>query len=309
MRLNGITLVLILASISQATVLSTAISQDSLFVGDRVHFCVSMLVPKAATIIPPSTDTGFGKFVVREWNSDKVEKSNVDSLSFNYIITLYTTEQCTLPALPYVQVQGDKKDTLYSQKLPVRLVLVNNTDSTNPSIKGLKPQQTVGSPSLLWLWLLLCACIAGTGIYLFKRFYKSKEKAKQKAPPKPAYEEAMEALTLLDTKQYLLKGMVREYVFELSDIFKRYIERRFEINAAEFTTEEMLDWTKRSALEPPERKIAEWFFSTADPVKFAKWLPDSDTLYRFGKDVRQFVEQTRPRIETAPKPMDGPHAT
>ena len=102
--------------------------------------------------------------------------------------------------------------------------------------------------------------------------------------------------------------MIREYVFELSDIFKRYIERRFEINAAEFTTEEMLDWTKRSALEPPERKIAEWFFSTADPVKFAKWLPDSDTLYRFGKDVRQFVEQTRPRTETAPKPTDGPHA-
>ena len=37
----------------------------------------------------------------------------------------------------------------------------------------------------------------------------------------------MEALSLLDGKTYLAKGMIREYVFELSDIFKRYIERRF----------------------------------------------------------------------------------
>lgn len=308
MRCNGIIFVFVVFSISRATVLSTAINQDSLFVGDRVHFCVSMLVPKTASIIPPSTDAGFGKFVVKEWNSDKVEKGTVDSLSFNYVITLYTTEQCTLPALPYVQIQGDKKDTLYSQKIPLRLVLVNNTDSTNPSIKGLKPQQTVGSPSLAWVWLLLCICIAGAGIYALRRHFKSKKKTQKEAPPKPPYEEALSALALLDEKQYISKGMIREYVFELSDIFKRYIERRFGINAAEFTTEEMLDWTKRSALEPPERKIAEWFFSTADPVKFAKWLPDGDTLFRFGKDVRQFIEQTRPRLETAPKPVDVTHA-
>jgi len=79
-------------------------------------------------------------------------------------------------------------------------------------------------------------------------------------------------------------------------------------NAAEFTTEEMLDWIKNSVLTPAERKIAEWFFSTADPVKFAKWLPDGDTLDRFGKDVRQFIEQTRPRPEAAPQPADVTHA-
>jgi hypothetical protein len=300
--------ILIGATIAHAAVLSTTISQDSLFVGDLIHLNISMLVPKTATVIPPSTDTGFGKFIVKEWNSNKAEKRTVDSLSFNYVITLYTTEQCTLPSLPYVQVEGDKKDTLYSQKLPLRIVLVKNTDSTNPSIKGLKPQQTVGSPSMAWLWLVLGLCIAGAILHALMRHIKSRKKTQTAAPSKPPYEEAMEALSLLDAKHYLSKGMVREYVFELSDIFKRYIERRFGTNAAEFTTEEMLDWTKRSALQATERKIAEWFFSAADPVKFAKWLPDVNTLDRFGKEVRQFVEQTHPRPETAPKPMEGAHA-
>ena len=78
---------------------------------------------------------------------------------------------------------------------------------------------------------------------------------------KPPYEEAIEALDRLEAKQYVAKGMIRDYVFELSEIAKRYIERRFEVQAAEFTTEELADWTKRSPLQLAERKTAEWFFS------------------------------------------------
>jgi hypothetical protein len=205
-------------------------------------------------------------------------------------------------------VQGDKKDTLFSRAMPLRLVLVTDSDSTNPSIKGLKPQQTAGSPSLTWIWMVLGLCIAGVVLYTLRGYFKKKEKAKKAPPPKPPYEEALEALARLDEKQYLIKGMVREYVFELSDIFKRYLERRFEVNAAEFTTEEMLDWIKRSKLESRDKKIADWFFAATDPVKFAKMLPDTDTIDRFGTDVRLFLEQTRPRPEAAPKPMDANHA-
>jgi hypothetical protein len=102
---------------------------------------------------------------------------------------------------------------------------------------------------------------------------------------------------------------VREYVFELSEIIKRYIERRFDIQAAEFTTYEILEWTKRSPLESAERKTVEWFFSTADPVKFAKWLPDADTLARFGPQLRAFVEKTKPALQqTVPGKPEAGHA-
>jgi hypothetical protein len=105
----------------------------------------------------------------------------------------------------------------------------------------------------------------------------------------------MEALAALEVKQYIARGMIREYAFELSEIVKRYIERRFDVNAAEFTTEEMLDWIKVSPLDPDCRKSTEWFFSTTDPVKFAKWLPDNDTVNRFGPGMRSFIEKTRPQ--------------
>jgi hypothetical protein len=299
---------LVLAYTARATIFIHSVSQDSISVGDRILFNVAMLVPKGSTIIPPPTENGFGKFTVKEWTTNKVEKTNTDSLTFNYIITHYSTEQCTLPPVPFVQVIGEKKDTFLSKPIPIRTVLVRTTDTTVTSILGLKPQQSVGSPSLAWLWIVLAAFGVFAIIFFLARMIKKRSKAEVKPPPKPPYEEAIEALALLEAKQYLLKGMVREYVFELSDIFKRYIERRFEVNAAEFTTEEMLDWIKVSSLEPEDRKICEWFFYTTDPVKFAKWLPDNDTLYRFGSDVRQFVERTKPNPQIAPHLTDKPNA-
>jgi hypothetical protein len=56
-------------------------------VGDRVNFTVSMLVPKTATVVPPSIDGGFGKFIGQGMEfQDKVEKSGADSLTFKYVV-------------------------------------------------------------------------------------------------------------------------------------------------------------------------------------------------------------------------------
>ena len=94
-----------------------------------------------------------------------------------------------------------------------------------------------------------------------------------------------------------MKGMIREYVFELSEILKRYSERRFGVNAAEFTTEEMLAWLPVSSLDKEQRFAMEWFYRAADPVKFAKYLPDQGTIDRFGIEARAFVEATKPVVE------------
>jgi hypothetical protein len=285
-----------------ATVLLSSVSQDSLFVGDRVHFGVTMLVPKGSQVVPPATDNGFGKFIVKEWTSDKSEKKNADSLSFNYIITTYSAEPCTIPSLSFVQTSGAKTDTLRTDVFPLRVVLVPPPSAQDTAvIRDIKGLETVGKPSLLWLWIVLGLLGIVLAVLALRRFRKKLGGSAPAVPPKPPYEEAIEALRALEEKQYISKGMIREYVFGLSDIVKRYIERRYAINAAEFTTEEMLDWIQISPLEPSQRKACEWFFSTADPVKFAKWTPDTDTVRRFGADMRAFIEQTRPAPAQAGK--------
>jgi hypothetical protein len=294
---KNILITLFMVFSANAIVFTASVSQDSMSVGDRILFNAYVLVPKGANVIAPATENGFGKFTIKEWNTGKAEKSNVDSINFNYILTLYTPEQCTIPPVPFVVTDHGKNDTLLSKAMPIRMIIVKSPDSTNTNIAGLRPQQTAGSPSLAWLWIVLAVAGITAGAYFLKRLIKKQKIAAVAKPLKPPYEEALELLGILDSKQYLLKGMVREYAFELSDILKRYIGRRFDVNAGEFTTYEMLDWIKISGLGSDQKRICEWFFSTTDPVKFAKWLPDNDTVGRFGADVRKFLELTRPVLQ------------
>ena len=120
--------------------------------------------------------------------------------------------------------------------------------------------------------------------HIFIIFIKKRlSKPEKLPPPKPAYEEAIEALGILHGKRYLQQGLIREYVFELSEIFKRYIGRRFGVNAEEYTAEELIAWLGVSGLEMKIRHPVEWFFRTTDLVKFAKFTPDDATVERFEK--------------------------
>ncbi len=288
------------------SIIANSVSQDSLYIGDRVHLGVTLVVPPGSQITPPPTDNGFGALSVKEWTSDRKEMKNADSVVFHYSVTTYTAEPCTIPALDFYVTKEKTAETLRTQAVPLRVLLVSSPDTA--SIKDLKPQQSVGRPSFAWLWLVLVISALVTAVVLGRRFLSKKAKPVPQIPRKPPYEEAIAALALLEAKNYPAKGMIREYAFELSEIVKRYIERRFDVNAAEFTTYEMLEWVKRSPLEPADRKVLDWFFSTTDPVKFAKWLPDNDTANRFGPEARAFLERTRPLPSVDKSPAAVPPA-
>jgi hypothetical protein len=295
-------IVIVLPQSAESAVIFSSISRREISVGDRVLFSVSTIVPKGATVVPPDPAAGFGAVVVKEWNSKKHELSSADSIVFDYVITTYKAENCTIPSLPYIVENGAARDSLHTVPAPLTLVPLCTADTLD--IMDLKPQQTAGRRPLLWLWLLIGAIALAAGIITARHFIQKLRKPPKPPPPKPPYDEAMEALAALEAKKYLMKGMVREYVFELSDILKRYIERSFGINAAEFTTEEMLAWLGISPLDKQQRASMEWFFRAADPVKFAKYLPDQKSVDRFPAEARGFLEATRPRV-TSPDGSTG----
>lgn len=290
-------MVLVGPRVAESAVIFSSVSQRQLSVGDRVLFSVSTIVPKGATVLPPDPAASFGTLVVKEWNSKKHELSKADSVVFDYVVTTYKAENCTIPPLSYTVENGTTIDTLKTEAAPLTVIPLCNADTVD--IMDLKPQQIAGKRPLLWLWILLSALALTAGIIAARHFIIARKKPPPPPPPKPPFDEAIEALSALEAKQLLMKGMVREYVFELSDILKRYIERSFGINAAEFTTEEMLAWLGISPLDKSLRASMEWFFRAADPVKFAKYLPDQKTIDRFMVEVRTFLEATKPR-ETLP---------
>jgi hypothetical protein len=299
-------ILLILLQESYSSVLQSSVTSESLTVGDRISFSVTAIVPKGSVVTPPPIDNGLGNIVVKEWNTYKTQRDNSDSVLFSYVITTYVPERCTIPSLPFIVQDGQKSDTLLSKAIPLDVQSVITADTVD--IKDLKAQQMSGRAPLWWIWVVAFAVLIIAVIFLYKKLLSKKQQPEKSIPLLPPYEEAIAAIKELEQKKHLSRGLIREYVFELSEILKRYIERRFSVNASEFTTEEMIAWLGVSGLDAKIKQSVDWFFRTSDPVKFARHIPEEITTNRFMKETMDFLTATRPLLQDSvatPKTQDS----
>ena len=170
-------------------------------------------------------------------------------------------------------------------------------DSTVKDIRDIKPPVSV-SPSLraflLPLGLLAAAIMALlVGRELFGRL-KRRQEARLRAS-KPAHEEAMEALDALMRKKLLERGLAREFCFEISEIFRRYMQARFRIPAIDLTTEEILPRVEHDGIiEERLKPLVREFLTNTDLVKFAKYRPTREELDKIIENTRAFIDRTTP---------------
>jgi hypothetical protein len=121
-------------------------------------------------------------------------------------------------------------------------------------------------------------------------------------PPTPAHEVAAQELERLRARGLVQQGAFKEYYSALSDIVRRYVERRFELRAPEMTTEEFLLVSARGGrLAGPHRALLGDFLTESDLVKFARHVPTIAQSDRAWTAARRFVDETaaEPRPEGA----------
>lgn len=288
-------------------------------VGDSIGFEVSIVVQKNAQIIPPETEGGFGDFAVMAAQSETRagQGDDPDTVIHRYHLATYKPVSGSIPQLAFLAKteratlyiasddaeieSGEHFDTLWTPPIPIRMlsVIPQGLPDSMITLRRLKDQQRAGRMSLVSLWLLLIAIAAGVAYYILeKRARKNDTSTIPAVALKPPYEEAIELIGELDDKRLIERGEAREYVFQLSEIFKRYIGRRFDTIAPELTTEEIVAWLEFSELSRETRLCAERFFRESDQVKYAKQLPDRQTLDEFKGSVIAFLETTKPSAET-----------
>jgi hypothetical protein len=152
----------------------------------------------------------------------------------------------------------------------------------------------------LWPWLILALGLIAAIVWLVLRFRSQIRRTLPAAPPRPAWEVALEGLNGLERRRLLSEGRFKEYYSLLSDIVRTYIEARFEIRAPEMTTEEFLNfiyWSEK--LRDRQKKFLGDLLQYSDMVKFAKFIPQMDQAQDGLRLARSFIEETRPLPEAA----------
>jgi len=94
-------------------------------------------------------------------------------------------------------------------------------------------------------------------------------------------------------REWLEAGQVKRYYYALSEVLKRYIERRFEFHAAEQTTTEVLAAMRLN--KTPMRDDIGRFFTRSDLVKYSKAVPPEDEARSAIDEVRELVIKTMPQ--------------
>lgn len=150
--------------------------------------------------------------------------------------------------------------------------------------------------------ILVLALIA----YLIYQMVKKHRQRPKVAPAKPAKPKVKPHITALRALEHLRKkklweqGKVKDYYSELTDIVRVYIEGRWNVNAKEMVSNEIIDELSQLPIPEEQVEMLKKSFQTADLVKFAKWDPLPDDHNYTYKCCKEFVEQTAERNDPNP---------
>ncbi len=204
--------------------------------------------------------------------------------------------------LPAVKVSyrdpAGKEQTVETEKIFVKVASAPAPEGGEREIRDIKPLVEIHReiPRSWFLWggggLALLAAAVGL-FFLHRRRRRNREI--HLGPEELARRELedLEATGLLDEQRY------REYVFGLSLIFRRYLERRFRLPAAERTTEEILaDLRRARHLEKELKGRARTFLEETDPIKYRGLEPSGEETEAWRARLLAFLEDAAAPEET-----------
>ena len=189
-----------------------------------------------------------------------------------------------------------------SQALPflVNTIAVDTTAAIR-DIKGIAKVPLTFKEVLPYL-LISIAVVAVIALLIWfivkhERKNKPQKKVVKKAKPKEKpHITALKELEKLKIKKLWQNGQVKQYYSELTDILRTYIDGRYDINAMEMISSDILKELDTANLPQHLRKELEQTLTIADLVKFAKMEPLPDDHDRCFKQAVDFVQETAEKL-------------
>lgn len=158
---------------------------------------------------------------------------------------------------------------------------------------------------LLWPWFVAGALLLALAAFLLWRRFRPRQPAAPApvipvAPPRPEHEIAYEELQRLLASGLLERGEVKKFYIALAEIMRRYLGRRFDFDAFECTTWEILESVRSARLPGTTQTLLAELLGLCDLVKFAKHVPGRPETQGSVERAFRLVDETK---RAAPPPL------
>ena len=313
-KLKKITLLFLLSVLpflqianAQQIEVKATIDSTNILIGQQTLIKLEVVQPKEAKVDFPyfkpedTLTTHVEILAISKADTSKVGKDRI-VIKQNYLITSFDSGSYVIPPFKFQLIDQDYQTNS----------LILNVDNVqikeDEDIKDIKP---IYEPPVNWfmiiltIWLILLAlALIGVGIY----FYILKKKNKpipffeKQEIILPAHEIALQKLTKIKEEKIWQKGQDKLYYTQLTDILREYFTKRFNIQAMEMTSGEII-----AALQIDEdAKVIldklKQILSVSDMVKFAKSQPTTEENEISIVNAFFVVNQTMEKEDLSPIP-------
>lgn len=283
-------------------IVRASVDTTKALIGQTIHVKVEMSQPRNLKVDWYQTDTLEQLEIISRSEIDTVNTTDQNILlrSQDYTVSAYDSGLYTIPSFTFsYKVPGNDKEFIASSD-PLKVEFYLVPVDTTKAIHDILPVKEVPYD---WTFILLIAggCLVLLVIaYFIYRYFKNRpvqEKVEVPVPviTRPAHEIALEALKALEDQKQWQQGHVKLYYTILTDILRQYIFNRWNINAMEMTSDEILSNGFMNLLKSEEREMLGFILKLADLVKFAKVKPLASEHEQSMRYAYHFVQHTIPQ--------------
>jgi hypothetical protein len=296
--------------ISNPISVSTSISPDTFTLGDIATYSITVQhdpdFHPAAPVIQAPKSLEFieqGEIAPQEISGQTVQE-------YWYKFRIDDTGKLTLPPVQIAFKVPDQKETgkdiqgtILAPEVSFEVQSLLSLPGNTKGIHDIKPLEEYPLPLLNYFWMALAGLALLALLYFLWCKCKSRPFSLNLPPPIPeltAEQLALEELESLKNKEWLKIGRTQEHFFELSEIFRRYLEKRYHFPAREWTTEEITAHFKYFPSLSDNLKLkARYILTQTDRVKFAKAEQAADKM----SSIINFIEEARPPSSEVVNPL------
>jgi len=237
-------------------------------------------------------------------NFDILKEEKTDSLNYDkdkikitkkFSLAIYDTGIINIPPLPIIYQNKNSYDTVFTNSLTVYLKPIPiDTTGTIRDIKEIyKVPLTFKEIFSYLLIILLVAGIIILILYFIRKNKKNTFNGKKPEFTEPPDIIALRELDNLKNSKLWQKNEIKLYYTILTDIIRKYIEQRFEINAMEMITDDIIK-NIANMIKDEDLKILKDLLYDADMVKFANYKPEPTDNIKHLENAYSFVIHTKP---------------
>ncbi|MBD3271112.1 MAG: hypothetical protein GF384_01075 [Elusimicrobia bacterium] len=274
-----------------------AVEPEEITIGDVFTLSIEVFTEPGVELQDFDPAQQLSAFEIKDFSTQGPKrKSGKDYRHYTYQLSTFLSGTYTIEpfVVSYTTPQGTT-DTIESSPLTVTVKPVTPKEGEGDDIRDIKKIQRL--PVNPWvitgIILFIGLCVAGWALYYIRKKRLAQSLVKAYEQTLPAHTIALNRLQELIGLNLVQEGKIKEFYILLSEVIRQYLARRYGMQVMDKTTMELYKDLRESYETKKVSTQIKNFLDQCDLVKFARYVPDQNTIDQDIHNARVLIEHTK----------------